>query len=419
MSEITLSASQIAFLYQLETKYRAFVGGFGSGKTAVGCLDLSLFAAKYPKVTQGYFAPTYGAIKDIFYPTMDEMSSMVGFQTKIRLGDSELDVYRGRKYYGTIKCRSMDDPNKIIGFKIARALIDEIDILPTDKAANAWRKIIARLRLKIDGVENGVGVTTTPEGFKFVYERFKSNPTKSYSMVQASTYENERFLPADYIPSLLESYPSQLIEAYIEGQFVNLNSGTVYHKYDRVINNSFESIQPNEPLFIGMDFNVTKMAATTYVKRPAIGGLMVWHAVDEIYDAYDTPAMIEIIDERYAGHPIHIYPDASGKNRKSNGASSSDIGLLEKYRVHAKDSNPLVKDRVIASNNAFEKCWVMVNVLRCPQTANCLEQQIYGKNGEPDKTSGKDHQNDATTYPIVFEMPVVKPLSNPSIHIRT
>ena len=42
-------------------------------------------------------------------------------------------------------------------------------------------------------------------------------------------------------------------------------------------------------------------------------------------------------------------------------------------------------------------------------TAACLEQQAYDKSGEPDKRSGFDHQNDATTYPIAFEMPIKKP----------
>jgi hypothetical protein len=43
--------------------------------------------------------------------------------------------------------------------------------------------------------------------------------------------------------------------------------------------------------------------------------------------------------------------------------------------------------------------------------ASCLEQQVY-RNGEPDKTSGVDHQNDATTYPIAYEMPILRPVAN-------
>ena len=148
----------------------------------------------------------------------------------------------------------MDNPNTIVGFKIARALVDEIDTLPKNKATLAWNKIIARLRLVIDGVVNGIGVTTTPEGFLFVYDKFSKDPSDSYSMVQASSYENEKFLPDDYIPSLLETYSEELVTAYIGGNFTNLTSGTVYKSFNRVANHSLETIQPKERLFIGQDF---------------------------------------------------------------------------------------------------------------------------------------------------------------------
>lgn len=181
--DLTVSAPQGVFLSGLNTKFRAYVGGFGSGKTYVGCLDLGLFAGKHPKTVQGYFAPTYRDIRDTFWPTMDEAAFTLGFSTKIKTSDKEVELYRGRSYYGTTICRSMDDPGGIVGFKIARALVDEIDILAKDKAQAAWRKIIARMRLVIPGVVNGIGVTTTPEGFRFVYDSFKREPKSNYSMV--------------------------------------------------------------------------------------------------------------------------------------------------------------------------------------------------------------------------------------------
>ena len=64
-----LSAPQGIFLNGLNTKFRAYVGGFGSGKTFVGCLDLLTFAAQHPGTVQGYFGATYPSIRDIFYPT--------------------------------------------------------------------------------------------------------------------------------------------------------------------------------------------------------------------------------------------------------------------------------------------------------------------------------------------------------------
>lgn len=58
----------------------------------------------------------------------------------------------------------MDDPGGIVGFKIARARMDEIDILPKNMARAAWNKIIARMRLVLLGVVNSIGVTITPLG---------------------------------------------------------------------------------------------------------------------------------------------------------------------------------------------------------------------------------------------------------------
>jgi hypothetical protein len=186
----------------------------------------------------------------------------------------------------------MEKPASIVGFKIARADVDEIDTLPMQKAEHAWRKIIARLRLNFDG-QNGADIATTPEGFKFTHAQFvkalrdKPDLADMYGMVQASTYDNEANLPEDYIPSLMASYPPQLIDAYLRGQFVNLTSGTVYHAYDRLKNGCSDHVRLGEPVHIGMDFNVGKMAAITHVTRDGLP-----RAVDEIVNAYDTPDMI-------------------------------------------------------------------------------------------------------------------------------
>lgn len=406
---IKLSAPQHIFLNDLDRKFKAYVGGFGSGKTFVGCLDLLTFMGRHPGTRTGYFGPTYPAIRDIFYPTFEEAAELLGFSVRTVESNKEVHLSRGGRNYGTVICRSMDNPASIIGFKVSRAMCDELDVLSKEKAEQAWNKISARLRLKIPGVVNTIGVTTTPEGFKFVYERFKRAPTKSYCMVQASTYENKEFLPDDYISSLIETYPKQLIEAYLNGQFVNLTSGTVYYAYDRARCRSAETIKDGEPLFIGQDFNVGKMASTIYVKRS--NG---WHAVAELCDLFDTPDVIRVLKGRYSAHRIIIYPDASGQSRKSVGASQSDVALFQQagFEVRVNSRNPAVKDRVLAMNKALEAGQVWVNDRICPTTARGLEQQAYDKNGEPDKQGGVDHQNDSSTYPIAYEMPVVKPVLN-------
>ena len=333
--QVSLNIPQAKFL-QLPQKIRGFVGGYGSSKTYSGCLAMCQNFYEWPGINQGYFAPTYPHIRDIFFETIEEVAYNMALSVDIKESNKEVHFYEGAKYRGTTICRSMEKPHSIIGFKIGHALIDEIDLLPMHKAQIAFRKILARLRYKEIGLKNGIDITTTPEGFKFAHKLFvtdlalKPELKDTYAMVQASTYENEANLPEDYIQTLLDSYPPELIQAYLNGEFTNLTSGTVYRSYDRKANRSKERMLPHEPLFIGMDFNVDHMAATIYAQRS--NG---FHAVAELKDIFDTPAMIKTIQEKYQTNEktkhfqIIVYPDATDKSRQTNNASMTDRILLK------------------------------------------------------------------------------------------
>lgn len=415
-----LNVPQSQFL-AMDKKFRAYVAGFGSGKTWVGCGALFKHFAFFPKVNAGYFAPTFGQIRDIFYPTIEEVAYDWGFSVDIKASNKEVHVYRGKNYRGTIICRSMDNPSSIIGFKIGHALCDELDVMPTTKAQIAWRKIIARMRYKVHGLRNGVDVTTTPEGFKFVYNQFvkavRENPKLEtlYGIIQASTYDNELNLPDDYIESLRQSYPPQLIDAYLNGQFVNLNSGTVYVNFERKLNHTNIEAVAGEVLHIGMDFNVMNMSAVSHIIREGYV-----YAVDELKKVRDTPEMVKMLKERYPNHNIIIYPDASGGNTTSKNASESDLTILRKegFSVRVGSQNPFVRDRVLAMNAAFcnmngERRY-FVNTNKCPSYTECLEQQAYDVNGNPDKAGGFDHLNDAAGYFINHQYPINKPVIHQS-----
>jgi len=396
----TLNEPQAAFL-ELPHKFRAFVGGFGSGKTWAGCAALCRHFWEHPGVPAGYFAPTYPQIRDIFWPTLDEVAEDWGLRIEVLRGDNEVRVYCGRQLRGKIICRSMDDPRRIVGFKIGYALVDEIDTMSRDKAHHAWRKIIARLRFTAPGLRNGIDVTTTPEGFHFVYEQFHERADDGlYGIIHASTYDNAANLPDDYIASLVATYPEQLVRAYLNGEFVNLTSGCVYPAFDRKANNTEITHEDGEHLHVGMDFNVLNMTAVVCVVR---GGLPV--VVDELTGIRDTPAMIDALIERYGRREMTIYPDASGKNAHTNNASVSDLGLLRAQRhlrVQVGNANPPVRARVVSVNamlcNAKGQRRLKINVARCPVLARSLEQQAYDDNAMPDKSSGLDHAPDALGY---------------------
>lgn len=410
----TLNVPQSRWL-ALPHKYRAFVAGYGSGKTWVGSAALMQHAWEWQRINAGYFAPTYPHIRDIFFPTVDEVAADWGLRVEIREANKEVHVYSGRRYRGTIICRSMERPGDIVGFKIGRALVDEVDVMRANKASTAWRKIIARMRQNAPGLQNGVDVTTTPEGFGFAYQTFMRAPSlkpelrELYGLVQASTHDNAANLPDDYIPSLRASYPAALIDAYIDGQFTNLSSGSVYPDFCRKANHTPERIRPRESLHVGMDFNVHNMTAVVSVIRD---GLPLTLA--ERTKVRDTPAMAALLRRDYPEHSITVYPDASGGNASSKNASESDLSILRAagFTIRADASNPAVKDRVASVNGMIrnaegERRW-RINTDDCPVLTECLEQQAYDAHGDPDKSGGLDHGPDALGYFICHRFPVVK-----------
>ncbi|MFK5893180.1 MAG: terminase family protein [Pseudomonadota bacterium] len=410
--EIELNYPQYQFM-TMKQPMRALIGGYGSGKTYTICIAQIQHFLRFPKIPQAYYAPTYPLIRDIYYPTMSEVAEIHGFTVDIKTSDKEVHFYRYGKYYGHVICRTMDNPANIVGYKVGRSAIDEIDTLKTKKAEEAWVKIIARQRYKYSQ-PNGVDFATTPEGFKFAYNVFerlkfrdKSLSSDMYGYVRASTYENEKYLPEGYIKNLFETYPENLVKAFINGEFVNLEVGSVYPAFSRKTHSTNESIKDGETVHIGMDFNIGNMMSAVYVVRKNTAYLL-----DEISDRFDTNDMLSVINDRFAKNKILLYPDASGKNRNT-AASQTDLMLLRQSgnAVIVNPSNPAVKDRLNAVNakmmNGDKNISFFVNTNKCPCCTKTLEQQTL-KDGSPDKSSGLDHAGDALGYPIAKIFPVVR-----------
>ena len=400
---IQLTRPQYDFVAAPE-QFPAMVAGFGAGKSHAGIWRALRLKRAYPKLDIAYYLPTYDLVARMALPRFEETLNSIGARFRINKNDSLIEI----ENCGSIILRTMDNPARIVAYEVADSILDELDTLPIEKARDVWNKAIARNRQKKpDGALNTVAVATTPEGFRFVYERWKKNPAAGYRLIRATTMSNAANLPAGYIDSLRASYPANLLAAYLDGEFVNLTAGSVYAEFDRALNSSTETIQPSEPLHIGMDFNVGRMSAVVFVLR---GGEP--HAVDELTHILDTPAMIASIKSRFVGHAIHVYPDASGNSRKSVNASESDIALLRaaRFNVLVAASNPWVKDRLLAMNQMIHNEGarrLRVNADACPGFVECLEKQAYDKNGEPDKSSGMDHLNDAAGYFVFYRYPVL------------
>jgi hypothetical protein len=164
-----------------------------------------------------------------------------------------------------------------------------------------------------------------------------------------------------------------------------------------------------------MDFNVLNMTAVVNVIRDGEP-----RSVAELVKVRDTPTMAQRLKERFQskGHQVIVYPDASGQNTSSKNASESDLSILRAagLTVQAPSTNPAVRDRVNAVNalilnDTGRRRW-KINTDLCPTLTEAMEQQAYDASGEPDKTSGHDHPNDAVGYFLVQRWPIAQRMTS-------
>lgn len=374
--------------------HTALIGGYQSGKSQAGTTKCIIKQLVTPGMPVAYYLPSYRLIKDMLVPKFETMFKEVGIRHVYKRQDSEI-ITR----YGIIKMRSMENPDSIVAYSVGYSLVDEFDVVPVDKMRVAMGRIISRNSWKNpSGEPNSIDFVSTPEGFGIAHEFFVKKANDNKKIIRLSTLKNAPNLSSSYIQGLREIYTEEQLRAYLNGEFVNLTTGTVYKNFDRYKNHSDRVIKPKEVLHVGLDFNVTNMNAVINVIDGKIST-----AVAEITGVHDTPDMIKAIQERFPGHRIVCYPDASGQN-KSTSSKFSDVQLLKKakgFTVVVGKSNPFVKDRVNAMNLAFRdnegEITQFVNTDNCPVLTEALEQQTY-KGNQPDKSMGFDHINEAQGY---------------------
>ena len=394
-----LHPGQLAFVTDDQTQIIGISAGYGAGKTrALAAKAVTLAAAN-----QGFIGcvmePTGPLIRDIWQNDFEDF--LEHYEIPYTFRASPLPEYMLHLPGGDTKilCRSFENWSRIIGLNLAWVLADEIDTVTPAIANKAFPKILGRLR---SGNVRQFGAASTPEGFRWMWTTFGSEEAQTRQdrkLIKMRSVDNPH-LPPDFIERLEANYDPTLLKAYLDGEFVNLTTGTVYDRFDR--NKHVISKLPDterEPLRVGVDFNVGNMSAVIGVKLN--NTLFV---IDEISGAHDTDSLAQQIKAHYPDRRIYIYPDASGGNRSTN-ASQTDIQILESYGMSNQSprANPPVRDRVSAVQALLEngKGQVRLQIsASCKRMIECLELQCYTEKGDPDKDSGHDHMNDALGYLI-------------------
>ena len=394
-----LHPGQLAFVDDQSTSILGVSAGYGAGKTRALCAK----AVHLAMANQGFIGvvmePTGPLIRDIWQSDFDDFLETYDIPYTFRA--SPLPEYTLHLPGGDTKilCRSFENWQRIIGINGAWILADEIDTVNPAIANKAFPKILGRLR---SGNVRQFGAASTPEGFRWMWNTFGSEEAQGREdrkLIKMRSVDNPH-LPPDFIERLQANYDPTMLRAYLDGDFVNLTTGTVYDRFDRVkhVTSTLPDLD-REPLRIGVDFNVGNMSAIIAIR---MGDKLL--VIDEISGAHDTDAMAQEVVRRYPHRRMYVYPDASGGNRSTN-ATRTDIQILESYGMsnQSPKANPPVRDRIAAVQAPLEngKGQVRLQVSEtCKRLIECLELQCYTEKGDPDKDAGHDHMNDALGYLI-------------------
>jgi phage terminase large subunit len=397
---------QEKFCKDIEHRKLALVCGFGAGKTYALVSKSFMLAAMNVGHISAVFEPTSPMLRDILMRTMNDLLEEWQIPYTFRASPLPEYVLSFQEGSHTILLRTILTYQRLRGQNLCAVGFDEADTVPKRDAEQAMNMALARLR---SGNIQQFYATTTPEGHSWAFETFEKNAKEDTRLIKAKTSDNP-YLPEGFIDSLLENYPPQLIQAYLNGNFTNLTTGAVYSRFDRnkhLINNIPFDIKM-ETLLIGIDFNVMNCNAVVAVKDR--DKLIV---IDEVTKQNDTDALAQEIKRRYPNNKILVYPDASGAARSTINASKTDIAILQSYNFTsmALRSNPPIKDRVQTLQALLENSKGRVRLAihaSCQRLIECLELQSYDeKSGDPDKQNGYDHLNDALGYLVYREFSII------------
>lgn len=303
-------------------------------------------------------------------------------------------------HIGTIRfiCIATGQPNEIYGQNVNITLCDEIDELPEMKAIEAHKALSERTRLTLpDGRKPYIMYFSTTHGYRGLYKIIQKlkRDKLAYVLVRGLTKDNTS-LSASYVKNLYAIYDEMERLAFLEGRFVNLESGRVYSSFDeaKCTTEPFD-ISIDMTIYIGQDLNSGFSKAAAVVKKDKTLYISRAWSFKEIGGAP------YIMRSDYPQNQILWFPDCAGKEIiKGYKQEIIDNGI----ECRLGTSNPRIIDRVFYINKLFKLGKLKVfDTKENDMLIEALKVRAYNELGQPEKGKGEDapdHICDALEYVI-------------------
>jgi hypothetical protein len=363
---------------------------------------LLMIASQRPNQNVWYIAPTYRMAKRLMWETLKQA---VPVSLRSAKNETELTItlINGSK----ISLFGADNPDGLVGDGIDCCIIDEAALIKSLHAVydRSIRPALADRQGKLI-------MTSTPRGFNYFWElccdcfnfpaHFPVKPDRKISnksyFIGYTTAEGGQ-VPEEELADARSRMDARLYRQEFDASFEK--PGDLVYENFSIANIDEVEIDPSKDLHIGMDFNVNPMSACV----GQIDGERLALSDEITITNGNTEIMCQEIKRRYPNHRITVYPDPSGKARKTSApVGVTDFSIIQSYGfgLVAPKAAPLVVDRVNAVNamlcSADDKRRIIVGSHCRTIIAGMQSQQFKEGTRIPDKGQGFDHMNDCVGY---------------------
>jgi Terminase large subunit, T4likevirus-type, N-terminal len=409
---------------QSTSRIVALTGGYGCGKSST-CALLGVHHAMIDPCLHGIVSPSYPQAKLSIIPSVFEvLEDWMGFKEGKQFTYNRTEhIFRFPRWKSELVILSGENPKRLKGPNLGSCGMDEPGVM--DHVV--FKQITARVRHP-KAKRPQVYLTGTPEDLNW-YSDLVEGELKPPGLhdIRAKTRDNT-FLSEDFFKSLEESYSEAEIAAYMNGQFVNLNSAMAAHAYSQanIIEPSEYQLDPSLPLLIGFDYNwspnvaVIAQEVPDWVEFPGAEPSPKLIVFDEFWALNcSTEKKCESIIEKYGPDlNYQIYQDATGDGRHGHGVGISDSTIVRNafkginHRLNFNPTNPKRINRLNSVNGRLSnsKGTRFIYITRnCKRLIDDLrkcgrEEYLLTNYQDPDR----GHIFDAFGYLVSYRYPVLR-----------
>lgn len=400
MTEILVgghSTAQHAFITDRDHKFVLLQAGWGYGKSYAGCLKLLLNHAVNDQSWSAIIAPDHAHIGKVIIRTLQKVCKKLNWAFTTRGGTTDMPFMHSIVLGRPILLLSAEAPEKVAGFEVGSILVDEAARIREhdDPVRNIWLQIPGRLRCAKAKITQCILATTGEGTNSWVYKNIIKNPLPSSAYYIGKTNENP-YLKAEDIQTMMASIPSVLREAYLNGQTVDFTDKPAHPDFSDE-NIKELPVQESWHFHLGADFNVDGMSWCLGQRLNTTGEIGLYVSDEHIIEKdARIDKMVQSCHEKGWATKRHIvlHPDRSAKNRSTVGDPQFKVmwnsmrELQWEISGTSDGANPEVKSRIDLVNRMIlsadgTRCLFVhprcVNLIKLLKTAPRAEDGSYAK----------------------------------------